>query len=210
MELYCVDLEDYRNNPAVLDTPVATITFGVDAFGSTGLCSVRPADYMTLKPGHTYLYGYRLFNGSTACGILVGNADEPVNPGMSTNIEPDITEDEFVNNRLGGKFKFRVRDAIPVQTSASSEDPGPALDSKFRAERFEAGDYVWGYYLYDSKTGRKSAFSEVAQGRQEDFERAEGTTSPASADKEVLYVVLEMAYDPTKFDQAYIFRSVKV
>lgn len=206
-ELYVADLDAYAQNPGVLDTPVATGTLP-GLLGQLTL-SLPIGLYVTLQPGHTYLWGLRLFNANTQCGILVGNADEAINAGGSTIVQPGMSQEAFIDNIVGGKYKFHIADENPQNTSPSSDDPGPAL-GKFRAEKFEPGDYVFGYYLYDSKTGRKSAFSEVAQVREETFTTVAGVTSELSEDRAALYAVMELAYDPGKFDQAYIFRSVKV
>jgi hypothetical protein len=73
----------------------------------------------------------------------------------------------------------------------------------FDARKMEPGDYVFGFILFDSRTGRQSAFSTVAQARAEDFIGAEATAIEQ-------YAAMEIVYDSTKFDQAYIYRSVKV
>lgn len=208
-QLFICDLDDYAgsaNGPSCLDTPVASGTVSGD-LGSIAL-TIRVKDYVTLKPGHTYLWGLRLFNANTKCGILVGNADEALNPGGETVVDAGISEADFVNNVVGGKYKFRVREEAPPPGSPSSDDPSPAL-GKFAAEKFEPGDYVFSVQLNDSKTGLKSAISEIAQVRAETFDQAAGTSSELSDDRAVIYMVAEFAYDPTKFDQAYIFRSVK-
>lgn len=64
------------------------------------------------------------------------------------------------------------------------------------------GDYAFAYMLQDSKTGRRSCLSDVAQARSADF--STGSSSPS------LYAAIEITYDQEKFDQALIFRSVMV
>lgn len=205
-QLFVASLDEYAVDPGVLDTPVGTGT--IDGGGAFNL-TVRVADYITLQPGVTYLWGLRLFNSNTACGILVGNADEAINPGGLTIVSPAISQSAFIDTVVGGKYKFRTADAPPPQFSPSSDDPSPAL-GKFKAEKFEPGDYVFSYFGYDSKTGRKSAISEVSQVQEETFTQIAAATSELSEDRTVLYAVLELAYDPSKFDQLYVFRSVKV
>lgn len=61
-----------------------------------------------------------------------------------------------------------------------------------------SGAYSFAYQLYDSKTGRRSALSEAAWANLEDF-----TADPS-------YFVLELLHDANKFDQAYVYRSVRV
>ena len=68
------------------------------------------------------------------------------------------------------------------------------------------GDYAFAYMLFDSLSGRRSALSEVAECRTADFD--DGT--PDSAFWPSLYAALEICYDTTRFDQAYVYRSVRV
>lgn len=82
----------------------------------------------------------------------------------------------------------------------------------------EPGDYTFAYQLVDSQTGRKSALSEVAQVRKEDFSTlaslGSDSDSSASGDDtyefQSKYAVMELVYDSDLYDQAFIYRSVKV
>lgn len=79
----------------------------------------------------------------------------------------------------------------------------------------EFGDYTFAYQLVDTKTGRKSALSKIAQARKEDFSTFVDASSDSGSADDVYeyqnkYAVLELVYDSSKYDQAYIYRSVKV
>lgn len=74
------------------------------------------------------------------------------------------------------------------------------------------GDYAFGYMLHDSQTGRWSAFSEIAEVRTDDFSPIADLSS-TSVDESIpfnLYAALELVYDPALFNQAYVYRSVRV
>jgi hypothetical protein len=108
----------------------------------------------------------------------------------------------FVEGRLeiGQTYKW------VVQAELGSDEKNSAVweftvEGDLDARLLEPGDYAFGYYLYDSVTGRQSAYSEVAQARTEDFPG--GGTLDA-------YAAMEIIYDTSKYDQAYIYRSVKV
>lgn len=82
-------------------------------------------------------------------------------------------------------------------------------ENRYQARKFEPGDYSFGYVLVNSKTGRKSAFSTVAQIRSEDFVtvRYEGGNNIST--KQDQYVGIEIVYDSSKYDLMYVYRSVK-
>jgi hypothetical protein len=65
-------------------------------------------------------------------------------------------------------------------------------------QKLEPGNYSFAYYLHDSKSGRRTALSEVKGVREEDF-----TSSAAK------YAKLFFRADTNKYDQIYIFRSVR-
>jgi len=82
--------------------------------------------------------------------------------------------------------------------------------------KLKPGDYAFCYVLYDSTTGRRSALSEVAEARKDDFDpdgplttHSSGTVS-GGLDPIPLYAAIEICYDKTLYDQAYIYRSVRV
>lgn len=83
------------------------------------------------------------------------------------------------------------------------------------ARELEYGDYTFCYQLVDSRTGRKSALSQIAQARTEDFTALSSSGSDSGSSDDTYaptnkYAVLELVYDSDKYDQAYIYRSVKV
>ena len=65
------------------------------------------------------------------------------------------------------------------------------------------GSYTFAYYLYDSNSGRRSAISNFAPCQSSDF-------SVGGAVATSRYAVVEITYDPTLWDQAFIYRSVRV
>lgn len=115
----------------------------------------------------------------------------------------------FPNSRLEYNTKYfwriegRRRDCNFTFTSPTSWF---VTENRFNARKLEPGDYSFGYVLVDSKTGRKSAFSEVAQARGEDFRVMTSTTNV----QRERYVGIEIVYDSTKYDLMYVYRSVKI
>lgn len=83
-------------------------------------------------------------------------------------------------------------------------------ENRYQARKFEPGDYSFGYVLGSSKTGRKSAFSTVAQVRSEDFTIARTQNGNTISVKQDQYVGVEIVYDSAKYDQMYVYRSVKI
>ena len=83
-------------------------------------------------------------------------------------------------------------------------------ESKNLARKLEAGDYTFAYLLFDSKTGRKSALSEIAQANTADFLIAKSVGSTNVSTQEPQFAVLELVYDSSKFDTAYVYRSIKI
>lgn len=71
----------------------------------------------------------------------------------------------------------------------------------------EPGDYAFAYFLLDSQTGRRSSLSVVAPARFTDFSDPDGS---GPLERIAMYAALEICYDKTKYDQAYLFRSVMV
>lgn len=109
------------------------------------------------------------------------------------------------NDNLGG---FN-----PRQTSLFSTKVAPGAP----AHKLDAGDYVFSYFLYDSQTGRRSPLSTIAQARRPDFfidpqDQSEGSDAvpDITSDPTPRFAVLELVYDSTKYDQAWIYRSVRV
>lgn len=101
-------------------------------------------------------------------------------------------------------------------TTDSSSGPCGTLDDNAQdasAFPLEIGDYVFSYQLFDSRTGQWSALSEIAQCRGRDFNLLPGRSTSSSGTAEDFrdhYAALEIVYDQTEFDRAYIYRSVNV
>lgn len=106
------------------------------------------------------------------------------------------------------KYYWRVRGRRT--TSCNYEFTSPVswfiTQDPFKARKFEPGDYSFGYMLVDSKTGRKSAFSQVAQIKSTDF-RNNALTSKVQKPR---YVGLEIVYDSGKYDLLYAYRSLRI
>ena len=83
-------------------------------------------------------------------------------------------------------------------------------ENRFQARKFEPGDYSFGYVLVDSKTGRRSAFSEVGQVRSEDFIVVRTQNGNNISVKQDQYIGIELVYDSAKYDTMYVYRSVKI
>lgn len=83
-------------------------------------------------------------------------------------------------------------------------------ENRYLSRKFEPGDYSFSYVLVDSKTGRRSALSSVAQVRSEDFvvTRTQGGNSISV--KQDQYMGIEIVYDSGKYDLLYAYRSVKI
>ena len=101
-------------------------------------------------------------------------------------------------------------------SSGSNAGADCVLPTDADPRMIEPGDYTFAYQLVDSQTGRKSALSEVAQIRKEDFSTVVSTGSDSSSsgddtyEYQAKYAVMELIYDSDRYDQAFIYRSVKV
>jgi hypothetical protein len=78
---------------------------------------------------------------------------------------------------------------------------GETLSEDFR--QLLPGDYAFAYVLYNSDTGLHTGLSEVAQARKDDF-------TPGGGLYVSQYAFMEICYDTDLYDQAYIYRSVRV
>jgi len=92
----------------------------------------------------------------------------------------------------------------PSETGLLATSPQLAIEDDIST--LQPGDYTFAYLLFDGKTGRRSALSDIAQVRSELFD-PDGT---GPLDSVQLYAAIEITYDSTKYDQAYIYRSVRV
>ncbi len=79
----------------------------------------------------------------------------------------------------------------------SQETPGTNVEVKFH--KFKEGDYSFAYYLHDSHTGRRTPLSKIAQRSQD---------GPSITNGDHVRITTEI--DTNKFDQIYLFRSVKM
>lgn len=83
-------------------------------------------------------------------------------------------------------------------------------ENRYQARKFEPGDYSFSYVLVDSKTGRRSALSSIAQIRSEDFVTARTQNGTTISTKKDQYIGIEIVYDSDKYDLLYAYRSVKI
>ena len=83
-----------------------------------------------------------------------------------------------------------------TSTLAGSGDPGNNSDEvDFHA--FKSGDYSFAYYLHDSHTGRRTSLSTIGRRSQDEV----------LIDNKFVSITTEI--DTSKFDEIYLFRSVK-
>ena len=140
---------------------------------------------VTTNPGPGKMPTLVSFKDSGGLGDIT-SIDEPARPGAA---QIWLTEYEPTEPTLG---EFTA-DFYP-------RDP----DTR---NKLKPGDYSFAYVLYNTRNGRRSALSELAVARAEDF------IPPSFSDPDTavpLYAVLEVTYDATKFDQIYVYRSVRV
>lgn len=120
----------------------------------------------------------------------------------------------FPNLRLayGKKYLWKVAAKRESCTGfyVSSATGSFTTENRYQARKFEPGDYSFGYVLVSSKTGRRSAFSEVAQVRSEDFLVSRTTNGQTISVKKDQYMGVELVYDSSKYDLMYVYRSVKI
>lgn len=128
----------------------------------------------------------------------------------STRFEPATVTAMFPLGRLeyNTKYYWRVRGRrlSSCNYEFTSTTNWFITEDVYSARKLEPGDYAFGYMLVDSRTGRKSAFSEVAQARAEDFR----ISTPNTNVQREQYVGIELVYDSSKYDLMYVYRSVKI
>lgn len=100
--------------------------------------------------------------------------------------------------------------SLMTGTYPSGSDSGSGVPAGRQSSEdlnyLEPGDYAFAYQLYDSRSGRWSALSDVAQARAADFDPdGSGALSTTS-----LYAAIEVSYDSDRYNQMYVYRSVKV
>lgn len=126
----------------------------------------------------------------------ITSIDELDRPGSGQIFLTEYYPDEITDG--GGS------DLLPAATSISIDDT--FVQGRVEIVNLQPGSYAFAYVLYNSENGRRSALSEVAYARQSHFDpdgTGAGTVVP-------LHAAIEITYDSTKFDQAYIYRSVRV
>jgi len=91
--------------------------------------------------------------------------------------------------------------------TVGSADDFPYPDDTSQQTRIAPGDYAFSYVLFNSENGRRSALSDVAPLRAQDFD---DPATPVTRESTPLFAAIEIAYDEARYDQAYIYRSVRV
>jgi hypothetical protein len=93
----------------------------------------------------------------------------------------------------------------------SSDQYEFTTEEEFDAREMEPGDYTFAFMLMDSETGRRSAISKIAQVTKEEFDLGQVSNTSQSAGALVNhFIAMEIVYDSAKFNQAFIYRSVKI
>lgn len=96
-------------------------------------------------------------------------------------------------------LEFPPKDVDPLIPDGHAQEDLPLAS-------LTPGDYAFGYVLYNSQTGKRSALSQIADVRKVDFD-----VDPADdVDPVPLYAAMEVVYDETQYDRAYFYRSVRV
>lgn len=83
--------------------------------------------------------------------------------------------------------------------------PAPVQDEA-TLPKLDAGDYAFAYILHNSQTGKRSSLSEIAEARKALFD----PDNSGVLDVVPLFAAMEICYDSSQYDQAYIYRSVRV
>ena len=145
--------------------------------------------------------GLQPFLKSPEDAVTLGDLDLSVNYNVQRPLEgqivlTSISPDGFIG-WTGGSG-----------TSSSSTE----LEDPLRQGRvLEDGGYNFMVYLMDSRTGRRSAPSQIAQARQEDFQAlAPDESSSSPAEENDFYAAVEVIYDSDKFDLLVVCRSLRV
>ena len=96
---------------------------------------------------------------------------------------------------------------MPYDGTGSIDASGTQLgqDESF-LQKLTPGGYAFGYLLYNSETGKRSALSQIADVKKVDFDEALGD----NVDPVALYAAMEITYDSNQYDRAYFYRSVRI
>ena len=140
------------------------------------------------------------FDGSSTYTHKVVNGGPGPRPQVrSHDAQQTATEPLAVSASGRASGSLTTSSVLWGQLIESSSDPGNSSD-KYDFNIFKKGDYTFAYYLHDSQTGRRSALSEIST-RREDGDSIH-------TDGRRIGFALEI--DKLKYDQIYIFRSVKL
>lgn len=154
---------------------------------------------------------YEIFLVEEGQGSLTGKCLNVATVVTTSSYSP---AQHFPNLRLayGKKYLWKVAAKRESCTGyyVSSATGSFTTENRYQARKFEPGDYSFGYMLVDSRTGRRSAFSEVAQVRSEDFVVTRTTGGQTISVKKDQYMGVEIVYDSSKYDLMYVYRSVKI
>jgi len=85
----------------------------------------------------------------------------------------------------------------------SDGNVAPAVEANDKAHAFEPGDYAFAYFLYNSKTGRKTQLSQICEAKKD------GSPSDFNSTTTKLKICLDIRYNSDLYDQAFVYRSVK-
>ena len=150
--------------------------------------------------------GYEL-TGNTPDEKSIGEQVIGATETLTLNVSPEagfpasgriVAVDADVNV---GTIDYGASSSTGYHNAASGES---AETVEADVHLFEAGDYAFAYYLYDTRTGRRSALSQLCEVKKEDMVQiGDSTISKAKR------IALDLRYDHTKWNQACVFRSVR-
>lgn len=156
---------------------------------------------------------------------LVGTSVAPVTgPGRRPKLSPpdqSVALGSELSNYLEDERdvvgQIRLLEAAPSAVSlglggGTSTTDGRTGQKDTEVRKIEPGDYAFAFQLVDSATGRKTPISDIATARAEDFDIDVSSSGGASATtvRPSQYTALQIDYNVNKFDQAWIYRSVRV
>ena len=143
-----------------------------------------------------------------AAGIYIGEQVVDEDGALTLNVSPEAGYPAsgrivaIIHSTNLENLNYGNETTDPCYHNSATGEPADTVNDD--AHVFEKGDYAFAYYLYDTRTGRRSALSEICEAKQEDFQNATD-----SAVLESKYIGLDLRYDHTKWNQACVFRSVR-
>lgn len=128
----------------------------------------------------------------------------PGGPGKEPRLKNETSDSPafVVDNGSGANGRSSNVSSNPTPIAVILTPAGPKSSGSNREEKFhqfKVGDYSFAYYLHDSHTGRRTPLSKIAQRSQD---------GPVMTANDCVRIATEV--DTSKFDQIYIFRSVKM